>query len=79
MSLDDNPRYTVTLTVRVDDPDTLFEAAVAKHLDVDPETAREEFLNADGSTNVEACLQYAYDPGDSVPGTELEQVEAQED
>ena len=71
--------YAVTLTVAVDNPEALYNAAVAKHRDVDPQTAREDFQDEDGEIIVEACLQYLYDPGDAAPGTELVAVECEEE
>lgn len=79
MALESHARYTVMLKVRVDDPELLFNAAVAKRRDVDVQTAREDFQYDDGSINVEACLQYVYEPDDSAPGTELEETDCEED
>ncbi|CAJ5620541.1 Uncharacterised protein [Burkholderia pseudomallei] len=76
--MDTNPRFIVSLTVRVDDPEAIFNAAVAKHRDVDPQTAREDFEDDEGRIDVAACLAYLYDPGESAPGSELEEVECEE-
>ncbi|MDY7815411.1 hypothetical protein U0F71_06740 [Burkholderia pseudomallei] len=70
-------RYTVTLTVYVHDTEVLYNAAFAKYGVNDP-LALEELQDEDGEVNVEACLQYLYDPGESVPGTEIDQVECEE-
>lgn len=77
--MDTNPHYAVLLTVRVDDPEALFNAAMTKNLDVDPQTSREDFQHDDGSVNVEACLQCVYDPGESMPGTELKDIDCEEE
>lgn len=77
--MDTQPRYTVMLTVRVDDPEALYNAAVAKHHDVEPRTALEDFQDEEGEINVGACLAYVFDPGDSAPGTEIEAVECEEE
>jgi sporulation-control protein spo0M len=79
MALEMLPRFNVTLSVRVDDPVAVFNAAMAKHTDVDPQSAREDFENDDGSINIEACLQFIYDPGTSAPGTELEATDCQKE
>jgi hypothetical protein len=72
-------RYNVVLTVVIDNPEALYNAAVAKHRDVDPQTASEDFQDEEGEINLAACLQYLYDPGESAPGTELESVECDEE
>ncbi|MBK3333520.1 hypothetical protein [Burkholderia pseudomallei] len=77
--MDTSPSYLVTLSVRVDDPEAVYNAAIAKHRDVDPQTAREDFEDEDGNINIEACLGYLYDPGESVPGSELWAVECEEE
>ncbi|CAK0596968.1 Uncharacterised protein [Burkholderia pseudomallei] len=71
-------RYTVTLTVYVHDTEVLYNAAFAKYRVNDPKMALEELQDEDGEVNVEACLQYLYDPGESAPGTEIDQVECEE-
>ncbi|CAJ7417739.1 Uncharacterised protein [Burkholderia pseudomallei] len=71
-------RYTITLTVYVHDTEALYNAAFAKYRDLDSRMAIEELQDEDGDVNVEACLQYLYDPGESAPGTEIDQVECEE-
>ncbi|MBF3779527.1 hypothetical protein ISG18_12605 [Burkholderia pseudomallei] len=71
-------RYTVTLTVYVHDTEVLYNAAFAKYRVNDPKMALEDLQDEDGEVNVEACLQYLYDPGESAPGTEIDQVECEE-
>ncbi|MBF3951880.1 hypothetical protein ISG27_12620 [Burkholderia pseudomallei] len=71
-------RYTVTLTVYVHDTEVLYNAAFAKYRDVDRQMAIEDLQDEEGDVNVEACLQYLYDPGEPAPGTELHQVECEE-
>lgn len=71
-------RYTITLTVYVHDTEVLYNAAFAKYRVNDPKMALEDLQDEDGEVNVEACLQYLYDPGESAPGTEIDQVECEE-
>ncbi|CAJ2875582.1 Uncharacterised protein [Burkholderia pseudomallei] len=71
-------RYTVTLTVYVHDTEVLYNAAFAKYRVNDPKMSLEDLQDEDGEVNVEACLQYLYDPGESAPGTEIDQVECEE-
>ncbi|MBF4041919.1 hypothetical protein ACGYT3_24035 [Burkholderia pseudomallei] len=71
-------RYTVTLTVYVHDTEVLYNAAFAKYRVNDPKMALEDLQDEEGEVNVEACLQYLYDPGESAPGTEIDQVECEE-
>ncbi|ARL77570.1 hypothetical protein [Burkholderia pseudomallei] len=72
-------RYEVVLTVAVDNPEAVYNAAVAKHRDVDPQTACEDFQDEEGEINIEACLGYLYDPGDAAPGTEIVSVSCEEE
>lgn len=80
MQLEDSTHYTVLLQVRVDDPEALLNAAVAKYResrDIDVQAAREDFECADGAIDVGACLVCLYEPEESAPGTELEETECE--
>lgn len=62
------PRYAITFDVSVVDLTRLYQAALARGIE-DPTIA--DFIGTAEEPNIEACLQMLYDPGVSLPGTEI--------
>lgn len=66
--------YTVSVHLSVFDPQAVFQAALRKSLDRQPELTDEEaamWLKQDGEIDVGECLRMLIDPGISLPGTDI--------
>lgn len=65
--------YQFDMSIRIDNPETLRQAAMA-HEDAD---ASDTFLKEDGSINIGACLVMLLDPG-KLPGCTIHGSGAEE-